>query len=110
MATKTYATHRQGLAVAWEKPGAVAGRTVQATIAFANGEYTTDDPSAQAYIESLPTFKDDTIYLKTAADAIAAATAKAAALRSIATKAVAAADAADAELASLTKAPAEAAA
>lgn len=108
MASKTYATHRLGLAVAWEHKNDL-GDVRHDTLNFVGGFLTTDSEEKQKYIESLPTFKDDTIYIVTAADTLAAAVAKASGLRVIADKAVSAAQAAEAEVAALKKSAAPAA-
>ena len=102
MAVKTYATHRLGLAVAWEHKNDL-GDIRHDTINFVGGLLTTDDEVKQKYIESLPTFKDETIFIVTLADQIAEAKIKASALRSVADKAVALAQSAEADLAALVK-------
>lgn len=115
MAEKTYRTHRLNLSVAWDKPTGVGDKTKSVTLSFAPaGSLTTDDEAEQAYIESLPTFKDGqkvdgkwvdgTIYLDSPAEQIAAASAKASALRAVANKAEAEAVAAEGALAALVKA------
>lgn len=87
MATKTYATHRPGLAVAWEHLNEL-GTVRHDTINFVGGLFATDKEEVQKYIESLPTFKDETIFLRTAADDLAEASANAKALRAVADAAV----------------------
>lgn len=104
---KTYVTHRANLAVEYPFKNSI-GEIKRSTLNFVGGRFTTDDEAQQQFIESLPTFKDDTISLETGAEVIAAASAKAKALRDVADKAVKEAQAAEADLAALQKAQAPA--
>lgn len=99
---KVYATHRQNLNIAWQKPTETEGHTQNVALAFKAGRFSTDDEATQKYIESLPTFKDTTIYLYTPEEQLSEAKAKAAPLRAAADKAEAEAKAAEAVVKSLT--------
>lgn len=108
MAKKVYLTQRLNLAIAWDKPfNGFPGKTKNVTLNFEGGRLETDDEAEQKYIESLPTFKDETIYIETTAYVIANAERKTKALRSIADDAVKAAQAAEAALAEMKKAAAK---
>ena len=110
MPIKTYVSDKKNLAVAWERPSAISGKAVQANIVFVDGAFSTDDESAQKFIEGLPTFKEGSISLRTAKDELAEAEAKAKSLRAAADAAEAAAKEAEAAVKSLSapKAPAKA--
>lgn len=94
MAQKTYITHQKSVAIAW--PGK------KTDLFFVGGKLVTSDKEEQDFIESLPSFKNETIYLESPADLIAAAEQKAKSLRAVANEAAKAALAAEAELAALS--------
>lgn len=94
MATKTYLTHRPNIALA--RPDK------KADLYFVNGRLTTSNEDDQKFIEGLPSFKDETITLENPADVLAAAEAKAKALRAAADVAVKAAVEAEKAVAALS--------
>ena len=105
MATKTYLTHKPSLSLSWPHKDEL-GNIKDTQLFFTSGKLVTDDADEQKFIESLPIFKDETIYLESAAEVLAVATVKAADLKKIADKAVA--EAVDAQKAvDALKAPAK---
>ncbi len=94
MPEKTYVTNKKSLALAW--PGN------HVDLHFTNGKLVTAVKEEQDFIESLPSFKDDTITLEAPADLLAEAVAKAGVLREAADKAEAEAKAAEKVVADLS--------
>ncbi len=98
MPIKTYVTHQKSVAIAW--PGK------KTDLFFVGGKLVTSDEEEQKFVESLPSFKNETIWLEAPVDLLAVAEEKAKSLRAAADAAVKAAVAAEAELAELKpKAP-----
>lgn len=99
--TKVYASNRAKLSVSWERPSPIAGQAKNASLEFVNHRLVTDDVDAQAFIESLPSFKEGLIRLRGLADDVADAEAVVSAAAKVAEDANKAHEAAKAALAAL---------